>query len=105
MGYYAIRPSEYGNGVMYLPDFTPRKAEFGKLLSKAEGASDKQEQPVSSLTPEQKEDFQKQLHYGNGDMTLQEWDDFLADLVEHGIITNSEIFYANGCLFEIPERA
>ena len=90
---------------MYVPDFTPRKAEFGKLISKAESASDEQKQPVSSLSFEQKEDLRKQLHYGNGDMTLQEWDDFLADLVEHGIITNSERFYANGFIFEMPERA
>ncbi|MCI8857212.1 MAG: hypothetical protein HFH26_11830 [Clostridiaceae bacterium] len=109
MEYYRVYPltnnygSMYNCGLLYLPNYTPRKAEFGKMLSETGGISEDQKQTVSSLSPEQKERFRKQLHYGNGDMTLQEWDDFLADLVEHGIITNDERFYANGSFYETPE--
>lgn len=107
MGFYRSytieRPMSYCT--WYIPDYTPRKAEFGKMLSETGSISEDQKQTVSSLSPEQKERFRKQLHYGNGDMTLQEWDDFLADLVEYGIITNDERYYVDGSFLETGEDA
>ena len=61
----------------------------------ADGEStDKQD--VKELSEETKAELREKLHNGRGDMTLQEWDDFLADLVELAIITNTERSYANG---------
>ena len=36
---------------------------------------------------------------------MQEWDDFLADMVDMGLISNDERMYANGLMREIPEAA
>lgn len=46
---------------------------------------------TESLTAAQKEALLERLHNGQGNLTLQKWDDFLADLVDLGMITNSEL--------------
>ncbi|NBI81697.1 hypothetical protein D3Z48_06290 [Clostridiaceae bacterium] len=109
MGYYeCIYQGISGNAHAWLivPAFTPRKAEFGSMLKKtaADGEStDKQD--VKELSEETKAELREKLHNGRGDMTLQEWDDFLADLVELAIITNTERSYANGSMSGVPKTS
>lgn len=90
------------------PDFTPRKAGQTKdtnfddmLVSK--GTDQEEQSKIDSISLEQKETFRERLHYGRGDLSLQEWDDFLADLVDAGMISNQERMYANGLMHDIPE--
>ncbi len=85
------------------PNFTPRKAEFGSKLKELqasgallEGGEGSGKQGLEALPETQREELREKLHNGRGDMTLQEWDDFLADLVDWGIITEKERGYANG---------
>lgn len=84
-------------------NFTPRKVEH-TFAEEAAGAAGPQKRPtVSDLSAEVKTALKKRLHNGRGGLSLQEWDDFLADMEELGVITHDERFYANGSLCEIPE--
>jgi len=86
-----------GDSSCYLvsPDFDPRKADHAKTEA----------MKGIDLLNENKEILLEKLHCGQGDLTLQEWDNFLADLEEMGIITHDERFYANGTLHEIPAKS
>ena len=84
------------------PNFEPRKVEhkdFGSQLTAGEAPS------VKTLTDEMKTSLQNRLRQGQGNLSLQEWDDFLADLEELGIISHDERFFANGTLHDIPADA
>ena len=82
------------------PGFTPRRVEsgFGSLLTAAAN-----QRSADQLTAEQKEVLRKRLNNGQGVLTLQQWDDYLADLEELGMISHDDRFYANGILQQIPE--
>lgn len=80
------------------PDFTPRKVDPAKVeTSKGLDTLDTLER--------NKEVLQKKLNNGRGNLSLQEWDDFLADLEEMAVITHDERMYANGITHEIPDDA
>ena len=84
-------------------NFEPRKVEhnaFGSQLTASGEAPS-----VKMLSAEMKNKLKGQLHNGQGNLSLQEWDDFLADLEEMGIISHDERFFANGTLHDIPEDA
>jgi len=112
MSYYTYsmheRTSTY-DCCLVKPNFTPRKAgaassgSFGEWVNGTKNAVT--EQSVSSLSPQERADLCKKLNHGQGGLTLQEWDDFLADMVDMGLITNDERMYANGLMREIPEAA
>lgn len=98
------------------PNFTPRKAgqnretPFGEQMSEtaakiiSDGNAEKTITDPQDLTTEQKEKLLDRLHYGRDEeVSPQEWDDFLADLVDFGIISNSERMYANGITQPISE--
>lgn len=98
MGYYRYTLTERtAEGTEYLvtPDFTPRKVDPAKV--EASGGADTLEK--------NKEILLKKLNNGQGGLSLQEWDDFLADLEEMAIITHDERMYANGIIHEIPDDA
>ena len=106
--YIYSEPQQCGSCTMQFvrPNFEPRKVEhkgtFGTQLS----ASGHWEAPsVKTLSAELKNTLKSQLHNGQGNLSLQEWDDFLADLEEIGIISHDERFFANGTLRDIPESA
>ena len=109
IGNYVYSPVEQSNGCtcyFVRPNFTPRKVEhkesFGGQAAEAAG----QGQPSSeTLSAEQKSALRDKLNAGRGGLSLQEWDDFLADLEEMGVITHDERFFANGTLHDIPEAA
>lgn len=84
------------------PNFTPRQVEH----KDASGTQlDADSAPtVDSLPEEKKAALRSRLNQGQGNLSLQEWDDFLADLEEAGIITHDERFFANGTLHDIPEE-
>lgn len=94
------------------PNFVPRKAgqdadktfqsewTENELSSASQSVAD-----TGTLTVEQKESLLDRLHHGKGNLTLQEWDDFLADLVDLDLISNTDRMYANGFLADIPEDA
>ncbi len=90
---------------MVKPNFDPRRAEFGKLLAESGREVGSKQQNVANLPPEQKEIFREKLSRGRGNMTLQEWDDYLADMVDWGLITDKERDYANGLSRDIPAAA
>ena len=73
--YTPIGPNAY----FVRPNFTPRQVEhktsFGDSLS-AESAP-----TVDSLPEEKIASLRDRLKQGRGDLTLQEWDDFLADQI------------------------
>ena len=112
MSYYTYslheRTSAY-DCYLVKPDFTPRKAgaetkgsfenHIVETKSSANGAG------VHSLSLQEKQGLYRKLHNGQGNLTLQEWDDFLADMVDIGLISNDERMYANGLMREIPEAA
>ena len=60
---------------------------------------------VEGLSPEQLSALREKLNNGRSGMSLQAWDDFLADLEEMGVITHDERFFANGTLRDIPAAA
>ena len=101
IGNYVYTPAG-PNAYFVRPNFTPRQVEhktsFGDSLS-AESAP-----TVDSLPEEKIASLRDRLKQGRGDLTLQEWDDFLADLEEAGVITHDERFFANGTLHDIPEE-
>ena len=85
-------------------NFTPRKVDHKKFADlSADAAGSQKAQTVADLSAEVKSAMRERLHNGRGGLSLQEWDDFLADMEELGIITHDERFYANGTLCEIPE--
>ncbi len=114
MGYYVCEYWGSSGGCdmwMVGPNFTPRKAEFGSKLKEVqesggalEGGDGSEPQGVKGLPKEKRLELREKLNHGRGDMTLQEWDDFLADLVDWGIITNNERNHANGLLGVVPEN-
>lgn len=87
------------------PNFTPRKAGTA-----AEATFENRNEPercdtVSTLSAQEKTDLREKLNNGQGNLSLQEWDDFLADMVDLGLISNDERMYANGLMREIPKAA
>ena len=85
------------------PNFTPRKVAHSAFGSQLTASGDAPS--VKTLTEEMKTALKNRLHHGQGNVSLQEWDDFLADLEEIGIISHDERFYANGVIRDIPEDA
>ena len=80
-------------------NFTPRKVDHKNFADQAADAAGSQKAPtVADLSAEVKSAMRERLHNGRGGLSLQEWDDFLADMEELGIITHDERFYANGTL-------
>lgn len=113
MGYYSytlVERTPEGSTYFVGPSFTPRKVDPEKIEAakkkefdlKAAGKAGEEEYNALKANKAQ---LLEKLNYGRGNMTLQEWDDFLADLVEMNIITDSERFYANGISRDVPEAS
>ena len=112
MSYYTYslheRTSAY-DCYLVKPNFTPRKAgaqaedSFDNQLDETKNVASGK--TVHTLSPQEKSDLCKKLNNGQGGLSLQEWDDFLADMVDMGLISNDERMYANGLMREIPEAA
>lgn len=110
IGNYSYSPVERSNGsVCYFVklDFEPRKVEHKESFSGqvAEAGGIQKTPSVETLSSEQKSALREKLDNGRGNMSLQAWDDFLADLEEMGVITHDERFFANGTLRDIPSAA
>lgn len=106
--YIYSEPQQSGGCTMQFVklNFEPRKVEHKDTFGNQLSAAGNQEAPsVETLTTEMKNALKSRLHNGRGDLSLQEWDDFLADLEELGIISHDERFFANGTLRDIPESA
>lgn len=104
IGNYNCSPIEQGNGYtcsFVRLNFTPRKVE-PRVPDGSQAAGGQPATGLDALSPEEKTALKNKLHNGQGDLSLQEWDDFLADLEEYGIISHEERFFANGTLHEIP---
>ena len=108
IGNYVYTPMEKSNGCtcyFVRPNFIPRQMEhqresFGEQVPEGSAGSG-----AERLTAEKKSELREKLKGGQGSMSLQEWDDFLAGLEELGVITHDERFFANGTLHDIPESA
>lgn len=102
IGNYIYSPIEQGPGYtcsFVRLNFTPREVE-PRVPDASQTAGG---QPgVDALSREEKMALKSKLHNGQGNLTIQEWDDFLADLEEYGLISHEERFFANGTLREIP---
>ena len=73
------------------PNFTPRKVDHKSFADQAADAAGSQKAPtVADLSAEVKSAMRERLHNGRGGLSLQEWDDFLADLEEAGVIIKAE---------------
>ena len=110
IGNYSYSPVEYSNGgACYFVklNFEPRKVEHKGSFSDqiAEAGSVRESPSVESLSSENLSALREKLNNGRGGMSLQAWDDFLADLEEMGVITHDERFFANGTLRDIPAAA
>ena len=109
IGNYVYTPMEKSNGCacyFVRPDFVPRKVEHEESFGgQVRGESGQERPSVETLSAEQKSLLRDKLTGGRGGLSLQEWDDFLADLEEMGVITHDERFFANGTLHDIPEAA
>lgn len=112
IGNYIYSTVEQTAGYSYCfvkPNFVPRKVDRSAsgTVPAATGDSDESrtKPSVETLSAEQKASLKNRLNNGQGDLSLQEWDDFLADLEEYGIISHDERFVANGTLRDIPEGA
>ena len=97
IGNYSYSPVEYSNGgACYFVklNFEPRKVEHKGTFSDqiAEAGSVRESPSVESLSSEQLSALREKLNNGRGGMSLQAWDDFLADLEEMGAITHDERF-------------
>lgn len=107
IGNYVYSPIEQcaggGTCCFVRPNFEPRKVNHNGF--DADLTAGRTRPGVETLTPEQKADLKNKLRHGRGGLSLQEWDDFLADLEEYGIISHDERFYANGTLHDIPADA
>lgn len=106
--YIYSAPQQSGGCTMQFvkPNFNPRKVEHKDTFGAQLAESGNQEAPsVKALSDEMKNALKRRLHNGQGNLSLQEWDDFLADLEELGIISHDERFFANGTLRDIPESA
>ena len=104
IGNYNYSPIEQGNGYtcgFVKLNFTPRKVE-PRVPDASQTGEGQPATGLDALSPEEKTALKNKLHNGQGDLSLQEWDDFLADLEEYGIISHEERFFANGTLREIP---
>ena len=104
IGNYNYSPIEQGNGCtcsFVRLNFTPRKVE-PRVPAASQTAGGQPGAGVDALSQEEKTALKNKLHNGQGNLTIQEWDDFLADLEEYGLISHEERFFANGTLREIP---
>jgi len=108
MGYYSYVLTDHTASYtchLVVPNFTPRKIDPPKETKIDPEAVDYSAANVDTLIKEYKNALKEKLNFGQGNMTLQEWDNFLADLVEMGVISNDERMSANGILREIPDEA
>ncbi|MBD5161228.1 MAG: hypothetical protein HDT14_04280 [Oscillibacter sp.] len=108
IGNYVYSPAERSNGCecyFVRPNFEPRKVEHTTFDGQAAEAAVQARPAAETLSPEQKSALREKLNHGRGGMSLQQWDDFLADLEELGVITHDERFTANGTLHDIPAAA
>ena len=90
IGNYNYSPIEQGNGYtcgFVKLNFTPRKVEH-RVPEASETGGGQPAKGLDALSPEEKTALKNKLHNGQGDLSLQEWDDFLADLEEYGIISH-----------------
>jgi len=109
IGNYIYSPVEQAAGYsccFVKQNFVPRKVNHSAIPAVTDDSSENRSKPsVETLSSEQKTSLKNKLNNGRGDLSLQEWDDFLADLEEYGIISHDERFIANGTLRDIPEEA
>lgn len=110
MGFYVYSDWVKESGCMAClvrADYNPRKVNFGSMLAeKGIGSGEIPAEPTgldgaAKLPLEQKEALRERLNHG-GKITLQAWDDFLADLVELGILSESDRWFANHSYTIVP---
>lgn len=58
---------------------------------------------LDELTAAQKDVLLEKLHNGRGDLSKDEWDGFLLDLVDLGLITDIERLHTSGKFLALPD--
>ena len=89
--YTVISTNKYGSliGLKYHPKKYEPKSN--------QQSNNNESSSLNTLSEEQKKELSAQLNSGQGNMSMEQWDDFLLSLVDFGLITNNDRMQALGC--------
>ena len=88
--YTVISTNKYGSliGLKYHPKKYEPKSN--------QQSNNNESSSLNTLSEEQKKELSAQLNSGQGNMSMEQWDDFLLSLVDFGLITNNDRMQALG---------
>ena len=109
-----VQDTPLGKGYIMLPKYMPKKwepkdSQFHTQLnhgSQSTGDTTVADSDViksNMIIEERKQELLDKLHFGQSDLSMEEWDDFLLELTDMGLITNGQRLEAMGHLIPIPD--
>lgn len=114
--YNLIQRTPHYDLYLKCPEYMPRRfgrsglnSGFTKQINQTTNTSASAEpkvehvESVDKLTSEQKDALIEKLHSGQGGLSKEDWDSFLLDLVDLGLIDNKERLHASGALLTLPD--
>ena len=81
----------------------PKTSQVQSNQSKTNVNTNNKNTVSSAIPDEQKKELLDKLHAGQGELSIEEWDDFLLQLTDLGLITNSQHLESMGFLIPIPD--
>lgn len=107
-----VQSTPEGKGYIVAPKYMPKKweaknSQFNTQLnsnSQSNTGATQNSTTTASITEEQKKILLDKLHAGQGELSIEEWDDFLLELTDMGLITNSQRLESMGCLIPLPDN-
>jgi len=109
-----VQNTPLGKGYIILPKYMPKKwepknSQFNTQLnhnSQSTGSTTTIDNDViksNIIIEEHKQELLDKLNAGQGELSMEEWDDFLLELTDLGLITNGERLEAMGHLIPIAD--
>ena len=101
-----VQKTPLGDGYIMSPNYTPKKWEAKKpsfntqLNDSTQSATNNSVAEKGNITEAQKEEWRTKFA-GKKEFSMEEWDDFLLDLVDSNVITNGERLESMGLLIPI----
>ena len=109
-----MQDTPLGKGYVILPKYRPKKwepkdSQFNTQLnygSQSTGSTTTIDNDViksNIIIEEHKQELLDKLHAGQGELSMEEWNDFLLELTDLGLITNGQRLEAMGYLIPLPD--
>lgn len=98
-----VKNNALGDGYIIEPKYMPKKWEPKQFIAQLNLQSNASAAEANSIIETHKKELLDKLHAGQGDLSMEEWDDFLLQLTDMGLITNGQRMEAMGLLIPLPD--